>query len=157
MSKSMMGSAGGGKVTVEGLDADVVLAGNTIKVLQGAKEILSVEGSAEFEFLGAGFRYAMFQNYNVGDTIQRSNDFLNSVAVPSGSQASTSFAFKKDCSVKIFWKGTSQGSPTTLKLNGVNVESGQTYEAKAGQAIRIYLGPTGGSTASVFYTIYKVG
>ena len=157
MAKCLVGANGGGKVTVEGLSADVVLAGNTIKVLQGAKEILSVEGSAEFEFLGAGFRYSAFQSYNVGDTIQRSNDFLNSVAVPSGAQASTSFTFKKDCSVKIFWKGTSQGSPTTLKLNGVNVESGQTYEAKAGQAISIYLGPYVGSLASVFYTIYKVG
>lgn len=47
MSKSMMGSAGGGKVTVEGLDAEVLLAGNIVKVLQGAKEILSVEGTLE--------------------------------------------------------------------------------------------------------------
>lgn len=44
MSKSMMGSAGGGKVTVEGLVADVVMADKEVKVLQGTKEVFSVVG-----------------------------------------------------------------------------------------------------------------
>lgn len=46
MSKSMMGSAGGGKVTVEGLDADVVLAGSAVTIKQGHKVISEVLGEA---------------------------------------------------------------------------------------------------------------
>ena len=46
MSKSMVGAAGGGKVTVEGLSADVLLGGSTVTVKQGAKVIASVEGTA---------------------------------------------------------------------------------------------------------------
>lgn len=46
MSKSMMGAAGGGKVTVEGLDADVVLAGSAVTIKQGHKVISEVLGEA---------------------------------------------------------------------------------------------------------------
>ena len=41
----MIGAAGGGKVTVEGLSADVVLSGSTVTVKQGAKEITNVTGN----------------------------------------------------------------------------------------------------------------
>ena len=61
MSKSMMGSAGGGKVTVTGLTAEVVLAGKTVTVKQGAKEVDSVTGNA----VGIG---AMFLVNRVGGT-----------------------------------------------------------------------------------------
>lgn len=54
MSKSMMGSAGGGKVTVEGLTADVILAGNTVNVLQGVKEIAKVDGKLDILLLAGG-------------------------------------------------------------------------------------------------------
>lgn len=58
MSKSMMGSAGGGKVTVDGLDADVVLSGSTVTVKQGTKVVQQVEGSASQIrfFCGGGIR-----------------------------------------------------------------------------------------------------
>ena len=46
MSKSMMGAAGGGKVTVEGLSADAVKKGTTVTVKQGAKVVTSVTGTA---------------------------------------------------------------------------------------------------------------
>lgn len=46
MSKSMVGSAGGGKVTVDGLDADVVLAGSAVTIKQGHKVISEVLGEA---------------------------------------------------------------------------------------------------------------
>lgn len=56
MSKSMMGAAGGGKVTVEGLSADVVLAGTTVTVKQGAKVVQQVIGAvlSEFELIQQG-------------------------------------------------------------------------------------------------------
>lgn len=54
MSKSMMGSAGGGKVTVEGLSAETLLTGTTVKVLQGAKEIAHVEGTLDILLLVGG-------------------------------------------------------------------------------------------------------
>ena len=44
MAKSLVGSAGGGKVTVEGLSADVLLTGSTVTVKQGAKTIQQVVG-----------------------------------------------------------------------------------------------------------------
>lgn len=60
---------GGGPVTVTGLTADIVLAGNVVKVLQGAKEILNVEGMLEVLAVfgsggGSGIAYggAMFWN-----------------------------------------------------------------------------------------------
>ena len=46
MSKSMVGAAGGGKVTVEGLDADVVLAGSAVTIKQGHKVISEAFGNA---------------------------------------------------------------------------------------------------------------
>lgn len=62
-------NGGGGKVTVTGLTADIVLAGNVVKVLQGAKEILNVEGMLEVLAVfgsggGSGIAYggAMFWN-----------------------------------------------------------------------------------------------
>ena len=62
-------NGGGGKVTVTGLTADIVLAGNVVKVLQGAKVILNVEGMLEVLAVfgsggGSGIAYggAMFWN-----------------------------------------------------------------------------------------------
>ena len=54
MSKSMVGAAGGGKVTVTGLTADIVLAGNVVKVLQGAKEVVSIDGALDVLLLVGG-------------------------------------------------------------------------------------------------------
>lgn len=55
MSKSMVGAAGGGKVIVEGLDPETLLTGNVVKVLQGAKEIASIEGELDvLAVIGAG-------------------------------------------------------------------------------------------------------
>ena len=45
MAKCLVGANGGGKVTVEGLSADVVLAGTEVTVKQGAKEIANVTGN----------------------------------------------------------------------------------------------------------------
>ena len=69
MSKSMISSAGGGKVTVEGLTAEVVLAGSTVKVLQGAKEIVSADGILEPLFWGGSFGTptSPSQNFNFAD------------------------------------------------------------------------------------------
>lgn len=51
MSKSMMGSAGGGKVTVTGLSADRVNVGTTIMVKQGAKVVEEVQGTVNGYFV----------------------------------------------------------------------------------------------------------
>ena len=45
MSKSMMSAAGGGKVTVSGLEAGKILQGTTVTVKQGSKTVASVAGS----------------------------------------------------------------------------------------------------------------
>lgn len=45
MSKSMVGAAGGGKVTVEGLSADVVLQGTAVAIKQGTKTVKEVAGA----------------------------------------------------------------------------------------------------------------
>ena len=52
MSKSMVGAAGGGKVTVEGLSADVVLAGTTVTVKQGKKVLSNVNGGLDVLLFG---------------------------------------------------------------------------------------------------------
>ena len=118
--------------------------------------ISGVIGMYTGKFLGGGFRYNAWQSYNVGDTLQVTNDYLNSISVPSSAGGSSSFSFKKECVVVIYWKGTSQGSPTTLKLDGVLVQSGTHYKVNAGSTISIYIGPFGGSLASIFFSIYKV-
>ena len=53
MSKSMM-AASGGKVTVTGLSADVVLAGNTVTVKQGAKVVQQVAGTYYAGWIAGG-------------------------------------------------------------------------------------------------------
>lgn len=45
MSKSMMSAAGGGKVTVSGLEAGKILQGTTVTVKQGSKTVANVAGS----------------------------------------------------------------------------------------------------------------
>lgn len=45
MSTSMIGAAGGGKVAITGLSADVVKQGATVTVKQGAKTVTSVTGT----------------------------------------------------------------------------------------------------------------
>lgn len=45
MAKCLVGANGGGKVTVTGLSADVVLAEKTVTVKQGTKEVVSVTGN----------------------------------------------------------------------------------------------------------------
>lgn len=45
MSKSMMSAAGGGKVTVSGLEAGKILQGTTVMVKQGSKTVANVAGS----------------------------------------------------------------------------------------------------------------
>lgn len=47
MAKCLVGANGGGKVTIEGLTADVLLTGTIAKVLQGAKEVKSVNGALD--------------------------------------------------------------------------------------------------------------
>ena len=54
MSKSMMGAAGGGKVTVEGLSAEVILADSVVTVKQGAKEIAKATGTLRVLAGGGG-------------------------------------------------------------------------------------------------------
>ena len=66
MSKSMMGSAGGGKVTVEGLDADVVVAGNTVAVKQGSKNLENVLGTAKQYLTHGGVPHWGNGTYNLG-------------------------------------------------------------------------------------------
>ena len=61
MAKCLVGANGGGKVTVTGLSAEVVLAGKTVTVKQGAKEVASVTGNA----VGIG---AMFLVNRIGGT-----------------------------------------------------------------------------------------
>lgn len=51
MSISMIGAAGGGKVTVSGLTADVVKQGTTVTVKQGSKTVASVTGTLTWEDL----------------------------------------------------------------------------------------------------------
>lgn len=60
---------GGGKVTVTGLSAEVLLTGITAKVLQGAKEIVSVDGILEPLFWGGSFGTpsSASQNFNFAD------------------------------------------------------------------------------------------
>ena len=53
MAKCLVGANGGGKVTVTGLSSDVILTGNTVKVLQGAKELVSVNGELDILLFGA--------------------------------------------------------------------------------------------------------
>lgn len=55
MAKCLVGATGGGKVTVTGLSADVLLTGNVAKVLQGAKEITNVEGKLDVLAMYGGF------------------------------------------------------------------------------------------------------
>ena len=45
LAKCLMGPAGGGKVTVEGLSPEVLLVGSTVTVKQGSKVVKSVAGS----------------------------------------------------------------------------------------------------------------
>lgn len=45
MAKSLVASAGGGKVTVEGLSADVVLQGTEVAIKQGTKTVKEVAGA----------------------------------------------------------------------------------------------------------------
>lgn len=45
MAKCLVGANGGGKVTIEGLSADVVLDGSTITVKQGNKVLQNVTGN----------------------------------------------------------------------------------------------------------------
>lgn len=48
MSKGLIGAAGGGKVTVTGLTADVVKKGHTVTVKQGSKTVASVAGTMTY-------------------------------------------------------------------------------------------------------------
>lgn len=66
MSTSMIGAAGGGKVTVTGLSPAVVKQGTTVTVKQGAKTVESVEGTytgeENYELLATGMMQRNLQN-----------------------------------------------------------------------------------------------
>ena len=59
MAKCLVGTTGGGKITVEGLAAEVLLTGSAAKVFRGAKQIVSIDG--ELDVL------AWCANYNNGN------------------------------------------------------------------------------------------
>lgn len=59
MAKCLVGATGGGKITVEGLAAEVLLTGSAAKVFRGAKQIVSIDG--ELDVL------AWCANYNNGN------------------------------------------------------------------------------------------
>ena len=50
MAKCLVGANGGGKVTVEGLSADVILADKTVAIKQGAKVVQQVTGTVQSAF-----------------------------------------------------------------------------------------------------------
>ena len=66
MSTSMIGAAGGGKVTVTGLSPAVVKQGTTVTVKQGAKTVERVEGTytgeENYELLATGMMQRNLQN-----------------------------------------------------------------------------------------------
>ena len=141
MSKSMVGAAGGGKVTVEGLSADVVLAGSTVTVKQGTKVVQQVEGSAPdkgFMVEGGTPRWGT-TTYNLGtfppgdyQIILRSFSFadgnanttyyIDNVAKGSTGQVSGSgnnrsafdFTLTKESAVKVVSSGYSGGCTYVL-------------------------------------------
>ena len=149
---------GGGSVTVEGLSADVVLAGNVVKVLQGSKTIESISGQLVQPVAVHCGRH-VFQSKDEYFTTDFMSGYFD-VASYSGSRAITLTAKK---AFKAKWNKTSgsDGSKwnTSLTHNKVKIPVDTPFDVSIGDKILIAMTITGGPDPSVtfFAFLYRIG
>ena len=111
MAKCLVGTSGGGKVTVTGLAADTLVAEITAKVFQGSKEIVSVDGKfgllAFSYYAGGGYRI-----YWDGDKYQKTE---------SSSPIWQAVTVKGKVKKLIIAYGGEMGGSTWVNAFGVNI------------------------------------
>ena len=149
MSKSMVGAAGGGKVTVEGLSAEVVLAGKTVNVKQGTKDVASVTGNV----VGIG---AMFLVNRIGGVtgwrgvgaIKDSEPSVFSESVQYVDESHLKFAYNETYRMRVYNSvyysggfrikradGTVIATALFSQSNGATVIESDPFSVEAGEII----------------------
>ena len=158
MGKSLMGTAGGSKVTVEGLSSDVLLAGSTVAVKQGSKTLESISGQLVQPVAAYCARH-VFQSkdeYFVTDFMSGYFD----VSSYSGNRTATLTAKK---AFKAQWNKTSgsDGSiwNTSLTHNTVKMPADTPFDVSIGDTIVIAMTITGAPdpTVTAFAFLYRIG
>lgn len=124
---------GGGAVTVEGLAAENIVAGQTVTVKQGAKTVAQVEGAAPMSTIAAVGGYAssgMAEDSGVAETptFTVRQDGQYSVVCAAGGYDGGS------CTITLSKNGTSQGSKTQYNGYGRHV---WTVSCAAGDVLAI--------------------
>ena len=158
MSKSMMGAAGGGKTTVEGLVPDILLDGSTVTVKQGSKTIESVSGQLVQTVAAYCGRHVSQSKdeYFVTDFM---SGYFN-VSSYSGNRTATLTAKK---AFKAQWNKTSgsDGSiwNTSLTHNTVKIPVDTPFDVSIGDKIVIAMTITGAPDPQVtaFAFLYRIG
>lgn len=141
MSKSMMSAAGGGKVTVTGLAANVVKQGTTVTVKQGSKTVASVVGAFAGEVKAMGF----FSMTIVGDpryakglygVVRCSDQSLIADVSHNGTQWGSNtytVTFRRTAKLRVVGRGPFAIAVGGTALNG----SLQTVDVTAGTSIGV--------------------
>ena len=150
MAKCLMGPAGGGKVMVEGLSPEVVLAGQAVTVKQGTKVVHAVTGSyfegtvvlADYDAWQAALpRIAayLFRNIRNPELVLEylPNDgkawqVLSGVGMSVVNSRTSQYRLNKDCELTIYGSDAS-----ALNVGGTPVANGAAVAYKAGQAIKL--------------------
>ncbi len=144
MSKSMMGAAGGGKVTVEGLSADKILEGTTVTVKQGAKVVQQEKGTYYAGWIGGGGTDSAGNNAGSfiacdipGVTVTRVSD---EAVIPnpgsrtySSGRNQTAIKCNKSFSAVCY----TLGGFYPPRYNGSNLSNGQAFSYVAGRSIEL--------------------
>lgn len=130
MSTSMIGAAGGGKVAITGLSADVVKQGTTVTVQQGSKTIAEVAGT--LVPFGTNRLVSFYNGRWIGDRSYAAWVFAGvNGSIASGNDYrdySNSWACDFNGTVKVSLAGTNQ-----CRING-SARTG-TFSVKVGDVV----------------------